>query len=330
VIRIFSSKNPAFFGLDKKDDWIEVVNRNKKIPPKEKNPDDQVYLDISGLSQAELKKALSALRKSYRFCGIIDPKGSAPDPAAFFFEGCCDYIGPALIKKGLNKKRFALAFSWAAEKDQEESDSSGKKEAGTKKKIKKMPLVKFDGWKKIHSGTISPFFFLFASFSGKSSYRTMLGEDNFLSLKSSLREMLKQNLAEANTLLWMEAEESCLFLVPPLEENVKAVVEAVLRMLVNSKLIGIEELGLATALDFTFALHYGTTPYSAPGKTGAVISEAVNYIFHLGTKRAEIGRLTISDEVSEAALPEGLANLFSPAGVFEGISIQHSKRFIYK
>jgi hypothetical protein len=50
----------------------------------------------------------------------------------------------------------------------------------------------------------------------------------------------------------------------------------------------------------------------------------------LGTKKAEPGRLTISDDVPEEALPNGLKDLFMPAGVFEGIDISHSKRFIYK
>ena len=128
----------------------------------------------------------------------------------------------------------------------------------------------------------------------------------------------------------METEENSLFLIPPRAPNARAAVEASLKMILNSRLISLEKLGLSFTLDFTFAMHYGKTAFRAPGKTGTVVSEPVNYIFHLGTKRAEAGRLTLSDEVPEGALPEGLADLFSPAGVFEEIPLRHSRRFISK
>jgi hypothetical protein len=60
-----------------------------------------------------------------------------------------------------------------------------------------------------------------------------------------------------------------------------------------------------------------------------VVSDAVNFIFHLGYKRAEPGRLTISDEVPEEAVPEGLRDLFVPAGEYEGRSLVHSRRFTH-
>jgi len=101
-------------------------------------------------------------------------------------------------------------------------------------------------------------------------------------------------------------------------------------MILNSRIIGIDDLGLSIPIEFTFALHYGQTAFQAPGKTGSVISESVNYIFHLGMKKAEPGRLTISGDVPEETFPEGLKNLFSNAGVFEGIPVHHSKRFVYE
>jgi hypothetical protein len=108
-----------------------------------------------------------------------------------------------------------------------------------------------------------------------------------------------------------------------------AVVEAVLKMILNSRLISIEDIGLSIEVDFTFALHYGETIYQAPGKTGRVISETINYIFHLGTKKAEPGRLTISSDVPDEVIAPGLKDIFCTAGTFENIPIRHSKHFIY-
>ena len=336
MIYIFSSKNTAALlnalATGKKNTWAEIL---PQMPVKYKiKTGDQAYIDIAGLTPAEIKKILAQLKKSGAFWGIIDPKGAAEDPASFFFEGARDYIGPALVKKGLSKKRFAAAFSWASEGDGPGGGigAANETESENKKKIQKLPTGKFEGWKSIRSGTSLPFFFLFVSFSGKSNanLRPIIGEAAFNNVKSRLRDVLQQGLWEAEPLLWMETENTGLLLIPPRAANIRAAVEAVLKMILNIRLIGIEKLGLSIPVVFTFALHYGQTVYQAPGKTGSVVSEPVNYIFHLGAKRAETGRLTISDDVPEEAIPESLLNLFGNAGEFEGTPIRHSRRFVYQ
>ena len=385
MIYIFSPKKAAALeralAFDKKKTNVEILHH---IPAKNLiAEDDQAYLDITALSPAELKKNLLSLRKSFGFWGIIDPKGEAPDPASYFFDGACDYIGPALIKKGLDKKRFAGAFSWAlkserfeitAEKTSEKSktketvkkeapsaetkkgiktksanlrltderkdtkaaDSKGKKNAvdtvvvPDKKRGLKFPAGKFEGWKSVRSGSTSYFLFLFITLSGKTNLPSMMGAAAFNALKKRLRDTGQQFLRDADALLWMETEESCIFLIPPRAVNSKAAVEAILKMIINSRLIALEKFHLPFPVEFTFALHYGKTIFQEPGKTGSIISEPVNYIFHLGGKKAETGRLTVSGDVPDDAIPEGFDDLFDSAGEYEGIPLRHSKRFVYK
>ena len=333
MIYIFSSETTGNLGRalkqDKKNIWFKMLTR---FSGEEKIVDgDQVYFDISGLSPANLKKTIEQLKKTCAFWGIIDPKGEAEDPALFFFEGASDYIGPALVNKGLNKKRFIEAFTWTAGR---ETIKTGKiknqAKSSIKKKNIKLPAGKFLGWKSIRSGTTADFFFLYVSLSGKSNIRSMVGEIAFSTLKNQLRDLLQKSLHETDALLWMETEDNYLFLIPSRVDDGKAVVESAIKIILNNRLIGIEDLDLSIHVDLTFALHYGETIYQAPGKTGAVISETVNYIFHLGTKKAEPGRLTISDSVPEEAIPNGLKDIFRNAGSFEGIPIRHSRRFIYK
>ena len=329
MIYIYSSRKPVALGLGEKPGWAEVLPLPRNLKPgNEIQADDQVYLDISGLSAAVLKKAVDAFKKSRAgsFWGIIDPKGSAEDPALFFFEGARDYIGPALVKKGLGKKRFAAAENQTpgpqyCDKSKGAASSAGKV---------KLPAGKFSGWKSMRSGTTEYFLFLYVSVAGKTNLRSQVGEAAFSTVKNRLRDALQQGLLEADALHWVETEENSLFLIPPRAPNARAAVEASLKMILHSRLISLEKLGLSFPLDFTIALHYGKTAFRAPGKTGTIVSEPVNYIFHLGAKKAETGRLTVSSEVPEDAIPEGLADLFSPAGVFEGISIRHSRRFVYK
>ena len=369
MIRIFSSKNAAVLRRSlAKISGAEVFSELPTISKLKAG--GEVYLDISGLSQAELKKALGLLKKNTSFWGIIDPKGKAEDPALFFFQGASDYIGPAAVIKGLTKKRFNAALSHAAGKKE---DASGRRAVKTgaggqrakasninasktnaskmsasnmkvskanfpkvsdtvpkKKTVAKLSAAKFPGWKSIRAGATESFLFMFITLSGKSNLHSIVGDETFKAIKTRMREVLKNGFREADALLWMETEDSYLFLVPPRIVNGRAAVEAALKIILGSRLIGIEKLGLTIPLEFTMALHYGKTIFQTPGKTGMVISDSINYIFHLGTKKAETGRLTISDDVSEESIPEGLQDFFSPAGIFEGISIRHSRRFIRK
>ena len=310
----------------KKDAWVEVLSEIPKANTmKEK---DSFYLDISGFSQAEIKKAVGQLKKSNIFWGIIDPKAESDDPSLFFFEGAGDYISSSLFKKGLTKKRFDLAYSCAREI--EKRNKTTVKSEVTKEKRNKLNSGKFKGWKSIRSGSTDGFLFLYVSLDGEASLRSIVGDNSFAIIQSRLREVLKQWFKDTDALLWMETEADSLFLIPPVMINGRTVVEQSLKLLLNSRMIVIDKLGLSIPVDFSICLHYGKTKFQPPGKTGTVVSEAVNYIFHLGMKRAETGRLTISGEVPEEIIQEELSDLFKPAGEFEGISLCQSKRFIFK
>jgi hypothetical protein len=100
-------------------------------------------------------------------------------------------------------------------------------------------------------------------------------------------------------------------------------------MVVSAPLIVLETLAVAIPSNIVFALHYGVINYKQPGKTGTIISDAVNFIFHLGAKKAEPGRLTISGDLPDVTVPENLKDLFIPAGEYEGRKIWQTKKFSY-
>jgi len=332
MIYILSSKKHSAIGLSGKDTWVEIDPPMTPAQAAKKfKHGDQVYFDASAVPPPEIKKIAKALAKNNILWGVIDPKGAAEDPASFFFDGASDYIGPVLVKKGLSKKRFAQASSWAMEEKGTDTAKASVKatEPASKKKIQKLPAEKFEGWKSIRAGTAQNFFFLFVSLGEKSNLRSMVGEASFSTIMNRWRDVLYQELRKADALPWMQTEAHSLFLIPARSNNCKAAIEAVLKMILSSRLICIEKLLLPIPVEFTFALHYGETVFQAPGKTGAVVSQSVNYIFHLGAKKAEEARLTISDDVSEDAIPDALRGLFLPVGTFEGIPIRHSRRFVY-
>ena len=338
MIYLFSAKKASALGLPDKAAWIKIqtfASSLKVSDLREIQESDEVYIDISNLSAAQIKSAITLLAKNRAgiFVGIIDPKGAADDPAQFFFAGARDYIGSALVKKGLTQKRFA-----DARKAQTRSSPAAAltvavrsdTQTPTKRKSKKLPEGQFKGWKTMRAKTPVPFIFVFVSMTGKHNLRSKVGESIFAAAKTQLHGVLQRVFKEADALLWMEAEDHCLFLVPPCRHQAAAAVEACLKLISGIHLIGVEKLDFSFPIDFIIAMHYGETVFCAPGETGELISEAVNYIFHLGLKKAEAGRLIVSGDVPDDVIPQGLADIFVPAGVFKGIPIRQSRRFVFK
>ena len=341
-IYIFSSKKMPFPGL-RRAELLDPKALGKHSPER----GDISYLDLSSFTEAEAKKALSLLK---RRCGgirvggvpageipdtawgIIDP-GDSADPAAFFFEGASDYLGSKLLKKGSDLKRLKKAASWRTggvrTGSSSAKESSGEEAEAFAGRAAKLPAGKFTGWSTYKAGTVSPFFFCYAALSGGTSLRSLLGEASFKVLMGRFRNFLIPCFQDAKALLWIETGDSCLFLIPPRAEYVRAAEEAALKILMGSTFLIAENLGLTIPAVFTFALHYGKTAYRTPGKTGTVVSDAVNFIFHLGTKCAESGRLTYSDEIPPGALAPRLEDMFVDAGSFEGRTLRHSLRFTY-
>ena len=299
---------------------------------------DLSYLDVTGFSSADLKKNLTQFKKRCKDnpWGVIDPKGSVKDPAALFFEGASDYLGPGFFKdtKSIDPNRFKAVSMWYAAisgTGKEDSKSSG--ESGTaglpKTGIKFPPGTTFSGWKSVQTGKTMPFYLMYCSLQGKTALTNRMGEKAVSQVHQRFLAHLFTNFQEGDGLAWMDSGKDCLFLLPPKVKSVEAAVKACFRMLISAPLISVETLALTIPANFVFALHYGSLSYSPPGKTGTVVSDAVNFVFHLGAKKAEPGRLTISGELPDNTIPKALENCFVSTGEFEGRKIWQTKKFSY-
>jgi len=334
MIFVFSKK-PAFYkSVFPKN--VSFVN----LPVSEHLPgnEDISYIDISGLSDTEIKKTLTQIKKicNNSHWGIIDPKGSIKDIAALFFEGACDYLGPGILKtkKGIDAKRFKEALQWrkAVTSAASASDGNAAMSGGTGflKSGIKLPAAKtFPGWKKMTMGKIMPFYILYCSLQGKFPFDSRLDEKTVAQIHKRFLSLLSGYMREGDGLLWMNTGKDCLFLFPPRVQCAQAAVKTCIRMIVSAPLFVLETFGISIPANFVFAMHYGTITYEPPGKTGTIVSDAVNSIFHLGAKKAEPGRLTVSSELPDVSVPASLHDLFVPAGEYEGRKIWHTKKFNY-
>jgi hypothetical protein len=297
------------------------------------------YINISGITPAEIDKVLTKFKKICKDTpwGIIDPKGNIKDTAALFFDGASDYLGSGVFKEtgSLNPKRIKQAVQWrkelaantasAKEVSSNETQSGGFLNAG----IKLPSASAFPGWKKMQTGKVMPFYLLYCSLQGKISLDDRFDSKTVANIHKRFLSCLEDNFHEGEGLLWMNTGRDCLFLIPPKVKCAEEAVKACIRVLISAPLITLETLNLAIPVNFIFALHYGTVSYKPPGHTGTVVSDAVNYVFHLGGKKAESGRLTVSSELPGVTIPSSLYDCFTPAGEFDGRKVWQTKKFSY-
>jgi len=334
MVYVFTKKTTALKSLFPKNTSFVSSPITKHSP----SFSDITYIDVSGLSAAEIKKTLTQVKKSCKDSpwGIIDTKGSLKDPASLFFEGASDYLGPGLLKgsKKIDVKRFAAAIqlrkALSGGADSQDSSRANESAGGfINSGIKLPPANTFPGWKKVPAGKVMPFYFLFCSLQGKTSLDSRLQEKALSQIHKRFHSVLVNNFKDGEGLLWMDTGKDCLFLLPPKSQNVSAIISACISLVVSAPQIALETLGLSIPVNFVFALHYGSIKYQPPGKTGTVVSDAVNSVFHLGAKKAQPGRLTISGGLPDVTIPKAMQDLFIPAGEYEGRKIWHTKKFNY-
>jgi hypothetical protein len=328
TVRVFTRDRTLFSQADARNlATFELlsVDAIKDVRPV---PGDLSYLDVADLDADQRRKAMMMLRRRSGDAawGVVDPRAAIDDPAMLFFDGASDYIGPGMADGGITKTRVkaVLAFSALQSALGAMVDSRSEAEPGA---VAAEPESVFQGWKSVKPGTVYAFNFLYVAVTGQTSLKVRLGEAGYATFRGRLRTFIQQALAESEILLWMETDTNSLYLIPPNASNVKTAVVACLRVLVGTPLVGYEKFGLPFPVEFSFAMHRGQSEYAPPGKTGTIVSDAVNFIFHLGSKRAEPGRITISAEAATDAIPERFSDVFVSGGAYEGRAIVCSKRF---
>jgi len=276
-----------------------------------------LYLDIQGFSPAETTRALKYLTASETaLIGLIDPKDSIQDVAGLFHDGIFDYIGKTLWKDGVTLKRMRKAvdaFSWLTEEEEgEEEEKSG------------VELLTATGWDQVASGNEYTFSFMFFELDLNEDWKSKSGREHLDRVTSSLEANVQRIVSAGGGRIWMWAEYGGLALFPFNGKGCEAILTS-FRMMLNRTIISAEDFEFDTLLSFRIALHIGNTVYRPRGKTGTIISDSVNFIFHLGHQFAEPGGLYLSGSVYPY-IPHGLESSFIDCGNFEGNRIYRMKK----
>ncbi len=272
-----------------------------------------IYVDISAYDDEERERIIRYLsRYQGVHYGIFDPKGVIQDVAILFFGGASDYIGKNILKKALTLTRIKKAASFhSPERHVAEKISS------TETPSKVIPSG--SKWNEIKSGQEYTFVLMYVELDHHGELRKNLGEDLVNAVTASFKKYIEKVVSNINGRVWIWNDFSGLILFPFDGKSCDAVITCY-KLILNRKLICVEEFPFRKLFSFHIALHIGNTIYKQKGKTGTLVSDTINSIFHLGRKFAKPGNFYLTTDAYEF-VPEKLHRFFVPAGSFEGSEI---------
>lgn len=279
-----------------------------------------LYLsDYASIPETQRTKDLNyLLKKQDAARGIIDRKNEIIDPADLLMKGC-DYFGGNLLKAGIKPARLNRYETFFNPLQNTENNSLAANEE-SKKTVKTSPfIIPEEGWKGIKSGKEYTFLMLFVEISLPSEWKKKSGNVHLNQIKQTFQTVVEKQVAPYDGRLWIWNEYGGLILFPFNGTTCTPVVPAI-KLLLNRVLISIEDFRLHSPISLRASMHIGTTTWKARGKTGTIISDSLNSIFHLGTKYTPVNDFDITEEVYSLLIP-GLKNLFIEAGSFEGRKI---------
>lgn len=277
-------------------------------------PDSFLYLDVNGLDRRALKRRLTRFRdeRPFRF-GIIDSKQQIVDIAELFHHCAADYVGKGLLGEGMSTARLRRVVEF------DPAGNGGRSHAHVPEHENHTIIPSGTDWSGIRDGQEYTFIMIYAGLDrggdpdGKES-------DGYLSgLRKAFVALLEQTFSEYEARVWMWKEEEGLLLLPFDGQEIDAIVPA-LRLVLNHELINAEELASFGRVGWRLAIHLGNTTYRSSGRTGAIVAESVNFLFHLGSRFVETGGLAVTAPALQF-VPQRTLPLLDHRGEFESVHV---------
>ena len=278
-----------------------------------------LYVDISSVEEYGWRQHLKSLQKNNPNIrlGILDPAGVIPDVGELFHRGIADYLGKQALKKGVTTKRIKDVFAF---KPCHEEENTGTGSVVRRKK--EAPAVRPDwrpvtgGWKEVQSGLEYTFSILYVRLDMMEDWRKKAGQGHINEVQRIFHDHIENVFSYVGGRIWMWMNDAGLVLVPFDGRSCPALIPAI-RLVLNRDINSIELYKYNSPISYTMALHIGNTFYKTRGKTGDIISDTINFIFHLAKHYTKPGHLYLTDAVYPF-IPGGFKDLFSPCEPFEG------------
>ncbi len=278
-----------------------------------------LYIDISGMKTAGIRRKLGQLERALPFrYGVIDPKDQMVDPAEAFHRSASDYLNRALLKEGVTSARMKRVLDYCpharGDRNQEEVPAL------------ELAAPASGSWSQVVRGEQYTFLMLYAGIDRVGDLRRKLSESFLGGVRKSFLSVVHHYLAPYGAKLWMWKEDDGLLLLPFDGESAPAIAAAVL-MRLNWPVHQTENPREFGELSWRLGFHLGVTAYETGRQTGEIVSQDVNFVFHLGGRYVEPESIACTEPVFRLLAPR-VQELFTPKGAYEEQPVFRSRRLL--
>lgn len=275
-------------------------------------PESFVYVDVAGMELRVVKRRLAKLRKDrpYRF-GFVDSGNTVADIAELFHGTAADYVGKTLLKEGITTAHMRRVVEFEPEPFVRPADTMAEADD--------LEIRPSADWNQIEDGAEYTFVMLYAGLDRTKELRRKSSESFLATLRKTFTSLLERTFADAEAKVWMWMEDDGLLLIPYDGREVSAIVPAI-RLAISRALYNFDEFAQFGEQSWRLAVHLGNTHYQVTGSTGEIVSESVNFLFHLGQQFTRAGGLTVTHSCMRR-LPSRVRPLFTKDGQFEGVDV---------
>lgn len=271
-----------------------------------------LYFDADDIAESTITRRVKALaeKRPYRF-GVVDPSGKVADVSQLFHLSAGDYVGKALLKGQLTPARFRRVDSYAPEQleDAEEMAPPNSRDWHPSGST----------WDGVQSGTEYTFLMVYAGIDQASDLRRTTSEASMRMMRQVFQAVLDRHFSPYGGKMWMWKEDDGLLLLPFDGKAVDGVIAA-FRLALNRVVVQCEEFSAFESISWRLALHIGDTIYRNSGSTGGIVSEDVNFVFHLGERYLDPGDVALTG-ACYSLLPASARHYFEHRGKFESVEV---------
>jgi hypothetical protein len=316
------------------EERIEKVRPSRLEHALETAPERAVfYLDADAYEGETLYEAIDLVHAAREHSvGVFDADGRIADPARLFFHGAFDYLGPRALAHGVTAERFLAASTYRSRLLDTDEDELRTEDEDHLDRMRDVSVVHVPereppkneirsgaGWDGVEVGTQYTFWMLYARLHDTDGRKARTSESQAARLDRAFQEHLATEVGPFGGRVWMWKRFGGLLLFPYDGRRCSPIVP-IFRLRMNRVIASVERLRVSTSVSFRLALHLGNTEYRRPGETGDVVSEDVNFIFHLGAYKPEPNRIALT-RAAMSHVPHGLQEFFVPEEAFEGREI---------
>jgi hypothetical protein len=271
------------------------------------------YLDVSSIEANKIPQYLRSLRKAEKILyGVIDPTGKVKDVAALFHGGAVDYLNRRLLADGAGMGRLngLLGFVRAVHPAVLETAVD---QTGDGRRASYVPSG--SDWSSVVPGREYTFSVLFIELDGRESMEKSYAAKNLSIALASFRRYVDGFVNKFGGRVWLWSGYGGVVLFPFDGKSCPALTCG-FRLALFKHLYDIEESLFPNFLSFRTALQIDDIPYTEEN-TGHVVSDGLNFIFHLGQQFVRPDNFCVTEEVLQMG-HSALQGYFVNAGTFEG------------